>query len=251
MVEIKSLDFGYSKEKIIKNIDLTIQKEKITTIIGANGSGKSTLLALITKNLRANSGTIILNSKNIEEYNLKEFAKKVATVHQKNTAPDDVTVEKLVAYGRIPYSNVLKSGEIDQKVLWAIEVTGLKDFSKRPIGTLSGGQKQRAFIAMALAQDTKTLILDEPTTFLDVKYQIEVLKLVQKLNLEHKITIIMVLHDINQAIAYSDEIIGLKSGEICLKGVPNGVITSEKIEEIYDIKLDVVKNQGKTFVMMI
>lgn len=251
MVEIKNLNFSYVEENTIKKLDLETKTGKITTLIGANGSGKSTLLGLITKNLKANSGSIILDGKKIEEFNLKEFAKQVATVHQKNTAPDDLAVEKLVAYGRIPYSNVLKSGEIDEKVVWAMEVTGLTEFSKRPIGTLSGGQKQRAFIAMALAQDTKTLILDEPTTFLDVKYQIDILKLVKKLNVEHKMSILMVLHDINQAIAYSDEIIGLKNGQICVQGVPSEVISSEKIEEIYGISLEVVKNDGKTFVMMI
>lgn len=251
MVEIKNLVFGYSDEKIINDISITLKKGKITTLIGANGSGKSTLLGLITKNLSPNKGQILLDGKSIKDFSLKQFAKEVATVHQKNMAPDDLTVEKLVSYGRIPHTNILKSGECDEKVQWAIKATGLEEFAKRPIGTLSGGQKQRAFIALALAQGTKTLFLDEPTTFLDVKYQIEILKLVKSLNEEFGITIVMVLHDINQALAYSDEIIGLKGGKIVTSGEPNDAINADIIEQIYGIRLEVFKRNDSIFVSMV
>lgn len=251
MVKIENLKFGYNEQTIINDISVDIKKGKITTLIGANGSGKSTLLGLITKNLTPNDGNILIDMKNIKDISLKQFAKEVAIVHQKNVAPDDLTVEKLVSYGRIPHTNMFKSIENDEKVLWAIKVTGLEEFSKRPVGTLSGGQKQRAFIALALAQGTNTLFLDEPTTFLDVKYQIEILKLVKKLNQDFGITIVMVLHDINQALAYSDEIIGLKQGEIIANGKPQEVINADVIEEIYGIRLEVFKKDDKIFVMMI
>lgn len=253
-MEIKNLHFSYYDDKpILNDISLTIKNGAITTLMGANGCGKSTLLKLMSKNLAPQSGDILINNKNITEYPLKKFAKEVAIVHQKNSAPDDLTVQKLVAYGRIPYTNLLKSGsqEGHDKVQWAMEVTGVKKLANRTVGTLSGGQRQRAFIAMALAQDTKILFLDEPTTFLDVRYQVEILRLVQRLNRDLGITIVMVLHDINQALAYSDEIIGLKGGKICVQGNPKQVITAEVIEQIYDIKLEVFERNQTLCVMTI
>lgn len=253
-MEIKNLEFSYYEGKpILSGVDFSLENGKITTLMGANGCGKSTLLKLMSKNLSPSSGEVLLKNKNIKDYSLKKFAKQVAIVHQKNSAPDDLTVQKLVAYGRIPYTNLLKSGGIEghEKVQWAMEVTGVAELANRTVGTLSGGQRQRAFIAMALAQDTKILFLDEPTTFLDVRYQVEILRLVRKLNEDFGITIVMVLHDINQALAYSDEIIGLKDGKICVQGEPNKVINAEVIEEIYGIKLEVFERNNTLCVMTI
>ncbi len=253
-MDVKHLHFAYEDGKsILADVSFTLEKGKITTLMGANGCGKSTLLKLMSKNLSPKSGEISLNGKNISGYSLKKFAKEVAIVHQKNSAPDDLTVEKLVAYGRIPYTNLLKSGSQDghQKVQWAMEVTGVADLAHRTVGTLSGGQRQRAFIAMALAQDTNILFLDEPTTFLDVRYQVEILRLVRKLNRDLGITIVMVLHDINQALAYSDQIVGLKDGKICVQGEPNQVITGAVVEEIYDIQLEVFERNGTLCVMTV
>lgn len=253
-MQINNLSFYYNKNaQILNDISIEIKEGKITTFMGANGSGKSTLLKLLTKNLNAQAGEIFIDKMEIKKIPLKKFAKKVAIVHQKNTAPDDLTVRRLVAYGRIPYTNILNSGtnECEEKINWAMKATGVFELSERRIGSLSGGQKQRAFIAMALAQDTKILFLDEPTTFLDVRYQIEVLRLVKKLNQDYGITIVMVLHDINQAICYSDEIFGLKNGNICVKGDPNQVINSKVIKEIYDIDLEVFEKDGKVCVMSI
>ena len=222
--------------------------------MGANGCGKTTLLQLLTKNLKPVSGSIQVDGKDLDQIGLKEFARTAAIVHQKNTAPDDLTVERLVSYGRLPYSSMFKASldeENQAQVERALTLTGLTELRERRIGTLSGGQRQRAFIAMALAQNTKLLFLDEPTTFLDVRYQVEILRLVEKLNKEEGITIVMVLHDINQALAYSDEIIGLRSGSVAFQGKPEEVITSESIKNLYGIDLPVIRADGRLCVMAV
>lgn len=253
-MEIKSLTFGYRPDTaILDDISVQLPKGKITTIIGANGCGKSTLLRLMTKNLTPTGGEIVLDGKNLKNYPLRAFAQKVAIVHQKNSAPEDLTVERLVAYGRIPHTHMLRSGTVDdqEKIAWALRATGIDDLADRTLGTLSGGQRQRAYIAMALAQGTDYLFLDEPTTFLDVRYQVEILRLVRHLNENYGITIAMVLHDINQALAYSHEIIGLKSGRICAQGAPKAVINRAVIKHLYDIELDVFERDGTLCVMTI
>lgn len=254
MLDIKNLDFAYGKLAVLQNINATIETGKVTTILGANGSGKSTLLHILSKNLKQQTGEILLRGENIKGISLKEFAKKVAMVHQKNNAPDDLTVEKLVGYGRLPYTSILQSSldeESRKQIEKALSLTDLTDLKDRPIGTLSGGQRQRAFIAMALAQNTKYLFLDEPTTFLDVKYQVEIMRLVQKLNQEEGITILMVLHDINQAVAYSDQIIGIKGGNILFQGQPGNVISEENIKNLYGIDLPVFMQDGKPCVLAV
>ncbi|MFI3230114.1 MAG: ABC transporter ATP-binding protein [bacterium] len=254
-INIQNLDFKYNSENLIlENINLDIKEGKITSLIGANGCGKSTLLKIMSKNALIKKGDVYLNNTLISEYTLKEFAKKLAIVHQKNSAPDDLTVEKLVSYGRIPHKNILNtsnSKEDEEKINWAMEVMDVLDIKDKSVGRLSGGQRQRVFIAMALAQDTKILFLDEPTTFLDVKYQVEILRLVKKLNKEQGITIVMVLHDINQALYYSDEIIALRKGNVYLQGEPSKIINSKTIKDIYDIELEVFDNNGNICVLAI
>ncbi len=254
-INIQNLDFKYNSENLIlENINLDIKEGKITSLIGANGCGKSTLLKIMSKNALIKKGDVYLNNTLISEYTLKEFAKKLAIVHQKNSAPDDLTVEKLVSYGRIPHKNILNtsnSKEDEEKINWAMEVMDVLHIKDKSVGNLSGGQRQRVFIAMALAQDTKILFLDEPTTFLDVKYQVEILRLVKKLNQEQGITIVMVLHDINQALYYSDEIIALRKGNVYLQGEPSKIINSKTIKDIYDIELEVFENNGNICVLAI
>lgn len=253
-MDVNYLHFSYDKQApILDGIDFSLEQGKITTIIGANGCGKSTLLRLMTKNLVPTGGALLLNGTSLAHYPLKAFAKEVAIVHQKNSAPDDLTVSQLVAYGRIPHTSILKSGGADSqdKVQWAMKATGIADLAQRTLGTLSGGQRQRAYIAMALAQDTRYLFLDEPTTFLDVRYQVEILRLVRHLNETYGISIAMVLHDINQALAYSHKVIGLKSGRICVQGNPLEVINGSVIKELYGIELDVFQRDGTLCVMTI
>ena len=239
MVSVEHLTFHYDNDPpVLRDLSLTIRSGAITTLMGANGCGKSTLLQILTKNLKPDSGTIRFDQAELSAISLKEFARRAAIVHQKNTAPDDLTVERLVAYGRLPYSSIFKAGldqENQAQVERALALTDLTELRDRRVGALSGGQRQRAFIAMALAQNTKLLFLDEPTTFLDVRYQVEILRLVERLNKEEGITIVMVLHDINQALSYSDEVIGLLDGQVSIQGPPEEVITSESIQTLYGI----------------
>lgn len=250
--DIKGLTFSYGTNEVIKGLDLSIKQGKVTTLIGANGCGKSTLFNLITKNLRPNSGEIRLEGKDISQVKLKDFARQVAIVHQYNTAPADISVEKLVAFGRTPYhafGSPSNSEEDEEKIKRALEITNTEKLKDKAVAQLSGGQKQRVWIAMALAQDTKILFLDEPTTYLDIRYQLQILKLVRKLNEEYGMTVIMVLHDINQSLYYSDEIVAMKDGRITAQGKPEEIITSELIKNVYDVELGILAVNGRPFVL--
>ncbi|GGA74422.1 ABC transporter ATP-binding protein [Ornithinibacillus halotolerans] len=243
-MEINNISFAYQdKIKRLHGIDAQINQGEITTIIGPNGCGKSTLLGIITNNYQPQEGQVILDGKVINKYKPKELAQKLGVVHQQNTAPSDMTVEKLVEYGRLPYKNTFspKTDEDEEKVEWALRRTGLLDRKDSKIDALSGGQQQRAWIAMALAQDTPFLFLDEPTSNLDIYYQYEILDLVKQLCDEHGLTIVMVLHDINQAIQYSHQIIAMKQGKIIEKGNPKEIVTPKLIHDVYGVNV-VVKN---------
>lgn len=252
-MEVKNVFFSYGKNEILKGASLKIEKGKVTTIMGANGCGKSTLFSLMTKNLAPGKGKILLGGKNIFNLRLNEFARKVAIVHQYNTAADDITVERLVSFGRTPHLGMMGiRGEEDERyVNWAMEVTNVSQFRERELSRLSGGQRQRVWIAMALAQGTEILFLDEPTTYLDIRYQIEILELVRKLNREFGMTIVMVLHDINQSIYFSDKIIGLAGGKVIVEGEPEEVITEESIHALYGIDLKVARVDERKFVLTV
>lgn len=254
LFSLNDLHFAYGDKPVLKGLQGNIKKGKVTTLIGANGCGKSTLLNLITRNLTLGKGEILLEGTNITSFKPKEYAKQVAIVHQYNTAPPDLTVEKLVGYGRTPYRSFGMSTDPKkdlERVDWAIDVTCLCDLRDTPVDQLSGGQKQRAWIAMALAQDTKVLLLDEPTTYLDIRYQLDILHLVRTLNYVHGLTIVMVLHDINQALYYSDEILAMKDGNLLAAGAPEEIITAELVEEIYEVPLELREVDGKPFVLPI
>jgi iron complex transport system ATP-binding protein len=247
-MEIKDITFSYDKKmNTLHSITSSIEIGKITTIIGPNGCGKSTLLGILSNTYTPQSGEILIDGKAIAGIKPKELAKKLAVVHQQNNAPSDMTVEKLTSYGRIPYKNIFTSSteEDEQAIEWALECTNLTEKRKVPIDELSGGQMQRVWIAMALAQKTPFLFLDEPTTYLDIYYQYELLELIRSLNRNHGMSIVMVLHDINQAIRYSDTIIAMKNGEIIVKGAPSEVITAQSIKEIYGVDV-VVKHDPET-----
>lgn len=252
-MEVRNLSFSYGKNKVLRDVSFKIKGGDITTIMGANGCGKSTLFSLMTKNLYPRKGNIFLSGKNIQNLGLKDFAKKVSIVHQYNTSSDDITVERLVSFGRTPHMKMMqaKSQEDEERVQWAMEVTNIEKYRNREIARLSGGQRQRVWIAMALAQNTGILFLDEPTTYLDIRYQIEILELIRRLNEEYGITIIMVLHDINQAIHFSHQVIGLKDGAVSFQGDPQEVIDPDSIRDLYGIHLEVTEIQGKKFVLTV
>ncbi|MGE6399346.1 ABC transporter ATP-binding protein [Bacillus cereus] len=252
-MEIKNVTFSYDNvTDRLKSVSSEIEVGKITTIIGPNGCGKSTLLGVMSRNHDPRSGEVMLDGKAISEYKPKEFARKLAVVHQQNEAPADITVEKLTSFGRMPYKNIFstQTDEDSEAIERALTCTRLQDKRDKPIHALSGGERQRVWIAMTLAQNTPMLFLDEPTTYLDIYYQLEILELVKELNEVHGLTIVMVLHDINQAIRYSDHIIVMKDGEIVMKGKPGEVVTEDMIKTIYGVDV-VVKHDEDTGLYMV
>ncbi|TQR96966.1 ABC transporter ATP-binding protein [Paenibacillus ottowii] len=239
-MDIKDVTFSYDrKTDRLHAINAVIERGRITTIIGPNGCGKSTLLSVMSNNAAPRMGQVVLDGKEIAHYKPKELARQLAVVHQQNEAPSDLTVEKLVSFGRLPHKSMFTTNrdEDEEAVEWAIACTNLEERRTRTLDQLSGGERQRVWIAMALAQRTPILFLDEPTTYLDMYYQLEILELIRQLNQEHGLTIVMVLHDMNQAIRYSDVMIAMKEGRIIANGPPTEVVTPELIQEVYGVKV--------------
>lgn len=237
-MEAKQITFQYGDNPLMRDLNTKIKENSITTIIGPNGSGKSTLLNLFVNQQKPKSGEIWLKEKELKAYKQKAIAEKIAIVYQQNNVPGDITIERLVRYGRTPYQSFWndKDDEEEEVIAWALLATKLEKFRYKKLSELSGGERQRAFIAMALAQKTDILFLDEPTTYLDIYYQYEILHLIKELNQKFNMTIIMVLHDINQAIQFSDNVIIMKHGKIVFDGPVREGITEHRIEEVYGIK---------------
>ena len=236
-ISVKNLSVAYESNTIIEDMNLSIPKGKISIIIGANGCGKSTLLKTIARINKPKSGDIFINNKNIKKVKEKDIAREVAFLPQGPVCPSGLTVRELVAFGRFPHQKMIGGlNNHDKDIIeWAIEETGLSEFADREVENLSGGQRQRAWIAMTLAQETDIIMLDEPTTYLDMSYQLEVLEVLQKLNREKQITVVIVLHELNNACRFADNIIGLKKGKIVCQGRPIDVINKENLKEIYGI----------------
>ncbi len=235
------LNIGYDQGLVVEELSLEIPDRKITTIIGSNGCGKSTLLKAITRIIPSRSGAVILDGKSIFKEDTKILARKMAVLPQNQTSSNGLTVAELASYGRFPYQKGFgRLSKRDHEAIdWALEVTGTKDFKFRKVDALSGGQRQRVWIAMALAQETELIFLDEPTTYLDLAHQLEVLELLQRLNREQERTIVMVLHDLNQAARFADHIIALKDGKIVKAGNGEEVINHQVLKEVFQIDAEI------------
>ena len=247
IIEIKNLSFKYNTTKaIFSDLNLTIKKGEITTLLGKNGCGKSTLIKLLSKNITNYTGNIFLENKELKSYSLKELATKLSIVYQNNITPQEITVFDMVSFARLPYQNIFfykQTKEDIEKINFALQETDLIAYKNTKVSELSGGQLQRVYIAMCLTQDTEIIILDEPTTFLDIKYQKSIMKLVKRLNQELGLTIIMVLHDINQAITYSDNIVALLDGKIVKTDKAHTLLNEELLNKIYDTEIKIENNK--------
>lgn len=236
------LDIAYDDRLIVQNLNIAIPQGKITALVGSNGSGKSTILKTMARLMNPSGGNVLLDGRSIHKQSTKEVAKQLAILPQNPTAPDGLTVSELVSYGRFPYQKGFGSMSKEDRsiVQWAIEATGMNEFIDRPVDHLSGGQRQRAWIALALAQETDILFLDEPTTFLDMAHQLEVLHLLQKLNEENNRTIVMVVHDLNHASRYAHHMIAIKKGTVVGEGCPTEVMTPDILREVFNIEADII-----------
>lgn len=242
-LEARELSAGYDETAIIKDLDLQIQPQKITALIGANGCGKSTLLKTICRILSPLGGSVLLDGEAIHKKNSRELAKALAILPQHPSAPGSLTVRELVGYGRAPHLSGLFSkgtAEDTRIIQWALEETNMAQLADMPIDTLSGGQRQRVWIAMAIAQDTDILFLDEPTSFLDVAHQMEVLQLVEHLNRRYQKTFVMVLHELNQAARFADYLIAMKAGQLRFAGTPEEVLTKEMLDDVFGIDAEIM-----------
>jgi iron complex transport system ATP-binding protein len=237
-----NLTLRYGPLTVIPDLTMRIRQGAITSLVGRNGCGKSTLLRCLGRLLPASGGSVLLDGKSIAGFAPKELARQMAMLPQGPTAPDGMTVQDLVEKGRYPHRGALGSNTAHdrERVTWALRQTGMSDLADRPLERLSGGQRQRAWIAMALAQDTSLILLDEPTTFLDVAYQLELMELLRRLNREHGTTILMVLHDLNQAAAFSDTLIALREGTIYAVGTPHEVLTVHMVRDVFGLTADVI-----------
>lgn len=234
-LESQQLMLGYNNKTVIDCLDLTIEANKITVLVGGNGCGKSTLLKSFARLLKPSSGCILLQGEDIHSLAGKEVARKLAILPQGPIAPEGLTVEQLVKQGRYPHQNWLQSWTKDDEhfVAKALSDTHMTEFAARPVESLSGGQRQRAWIAMALAQNTEILLLDEPTTYLDLSHQIEILDLLYELNQKAGTTILMVLHDLNLACRYAHKMIAVKAGIIHCQGAPEDILDTQMVKAVF------------------
>lgn len=233
---------GYDHKTIIHGIDLDIPQNKISVIIGANGSGKSTLLKTMAKLIKPTEGDVTLDGKAINKYPPKQLARMLVLLPQSPVVPDGITVADLVGRGRFPHQSLFSgwSKQDYEAVEEAMAFMNITAFANHDIDELSGGQRQRVWIAMALAQQTDILLLDEPTTFLDITYQVEILDLLTNLNRKYGTTIVMVLHDINLSARYADYIFAVKEGKLIAEGKPTEVLTSDLVESVFDLNCVVI-----------
>lgn len=244
MLEADALTLGYNDTIIIEDLKLSIPKGEITVFVGANGCGKSTLLRSLARLIKPQAGGIILDGEQLRKYTTKEVARKLAILPQNPLAPEGLTVLQLVKQGRYPHQSWLKqwSTEDETTVNRVLELTNMKELAYRTVDSLSGGQRQRAWIAMTLAQKTDIILLDEPTTYLDLAHQIDILDLLFELNEIEKRTIVMVLHDLNLASRYAHHIVAICDRNMYAQGKPEDVITPKMVQDVFSLNCEIVKD---------
>lgn len=246
MTELRAeaLSLAYDDREVVRGLDLELPDGAITAIVGANACGKSTLLRGLARLLKPRAGAVLLDSQEITRLATKDVARRLGLLPQAPVAPEGLSVEDLVARGRYPHQSFLRQWSRDDQaqVEWALQVTATVALRARALDELSGGQRQRAWIAMALAQDTGVLLLDEPTTYLDLAHQVEVLDLLDELNEEQGRTIVLVLHDLNQACRYAHHVVAMSDGAIHAQGPPEDVVDAAMVQAVYGIESEVVPN---------
>lgn len=242
ILEASDLVVSYGAHQVLRGLSLRFDSGDFTAIIGRNGSGKSTLLRAFARLIRPQRGQVTFDRRDIHEIPAREFARRLAFLPQAPEAPSDLTVEELVWRGRYPHTRMFASARAEdraavERALRSAGVAGLRD---RALATLSGGERQRAWIAMSLSREPELLLLDEPTTFLDIGHQTELLGLLDSLNRQRGLTVIMVLHDVTQAAQYAHRIVALRDGQIAHDGSPADVVTATRISELFDATVDVL-----------
>ncbi|MFD4183668.1 heme ABC transporter ATP-binding protein [Rhodococcus sp. NPDC058514] len=241
LLEARDVSVSYGDNHVVKNVSITVGPNEVVTLIGPNGSGKSTVMKALSGQLSPRSGAVQFDGSDMSSWPPRRRAQAIGMLNQKNTAPVDMTVRELVGYGRHPHHRWYErtTHEDHEAVEWAIAHTELKALADRLVSQLSGGEAQRAWLAMVLAQRPRVLLLDEPTTYLDIAHQHEVLEVVTSLNRTLGIAVLMVLHDLNQASTFSDRIVALSSGQVVSEGTPREVLTPSLIREVYGMEAEV------------
>ncbi len=240
----ENLTLSYDKKIVAHDLSVSIPQGELTVIIGPNACGKSTLLRTLSRLMQPQAGSVWLNGRQIREYPTKEVARQLGLLPQSSIAPGDITVFDLVARGRYPHQRLFSRWreEDQQAVEQAMRSTGVDQLAEQPVDTLSGGQRQRVWIAMVLAQQTPLLLLDEPTTWLDITHQIELLELLRQLNRVNRYTLVVVLHDLNHACRYATHLIAMRDGKVVAEGAPKDIVTPELIEKVYGLKCVIIED---------
>ena len=241
-ITVENMNLHYGKFHALRNINMAIPEKEITAFIGPSGCGKSTLLRTLSRLMTPAHGHVWLDGEHIQHYASKEVARRIGLLAQNATTPGDITVQELVARGRYPHQPLFTRWrkEDEEAVTKAMQATGITHLADQSVDTLSGGQRQRAWIAMVLAQETAIMLLDEPTTWLDISHQIDLLELLSELNREKGYTLAAVLHDLNQACRYASHLIALREGKIVAQGAPKEIVTAELIERIYGLRCMII-----------
>jgi iron complex transport system ATP-binding protein len=244
MLQTQHLKLSYDGVPVIDALDVHVPPGKITALVGPNGCGKSTLLRGLARLLKPKGGSVLLDGKDIHTIATRELAKRMGLLPQGPVAPEGLTVRELVAQGRYPHQSWLQQWQTDDEIAvnTALDITGMAALAERPVDALSGGQRQRAWIAMTLAQQTEIILLDEPTTFLDMSHQIEVLTLLERLNRDEGRTVVMVVHDLNHATRHAHHIIALWNGQIAAAGDPIEVVTQSLLENVFQVRADILRD---------